>query len=293
MLHQTRAAVLAGLLAAATLGAACGSGGGSAPADPTAAVREPSSFALALGIDADDADARAPLAGYDLVVVDGQGTSAEAVEALQAEGATVLAYLSAGTVEPGRPWFATADDEGWLLDHWDDWDEWYADVADPGLRDLLVDEARAELAKGFDGLFLDNTDMVQSHPDQRDGMRALVAALDEEAGPDRLVFAQNGDPVEAGIADHLDGWNREDVSTTYDFDDERYAAVSAADHRAALAQLRRLHDRGLTVTATDYSDGTDASADDRSADAACDAGAVPFVADIGLTRIEEPPRTCG
>ena len=111
----------------------------------------------------------------------GRTALGEAVEDLQAHGATVLAYLSAGTVEPGRPWFATAEDEGWLLDHWDDWDEWYAEVSEPGMRDLVVDEAGTELAKGFDGLFLDNTDMVQGHPDQREGMIDLVAAHDGSA----------------------------------------------------------------------------------------------------------------
>jgi uncharacterized protein (TIGR01370 family) len=282
--------VLAALLVVASGAAGCGSSSSSTP-DPTAA-RGPATFALALGIDADDPDARAPLGAYDLVVVDGEGTSEEAVEDLQAQGATVLAYLSAGTVEPGRPWFATAEDEGWLLDHWDDWDEWYAEVSEPGMRDLVVDEAGTELAKGFDGLFLDNTDMVQGHPDQREGMIDLVAALDELVGSERLLFAQNGDPVEAGIADLLDGWNREDVSTTYDFDAEAYAPVSPADHRDAVDQLEALHDRGLTVTATDYSDGSDTDADAASARAACRAGAIPNLSDIGLTRIPAPPLAC-
>lgn len=289
------AALVAG--AAGCAGSSTGSSTGSSGSDsgPRSAVgnaEQPASFALALGVDADDPGERVPLAGYDLVVVDGAQTSAAAVRALQDEGATVLAYLSVGTVEPGRPWFATARDRGWLLDHWDDWDEWYAAVAEAGLRDLLVEEARTELARGFDGLFLDNTDMVQDHPDQRAGMVRVVADLDRLVGPDRLLVAQNGDPVAAGIVDHLDGWNREDVATTYDFDAEAYAAVSAEDHRAALADLQALHERGLIVMATDYSDGRDPAADDAHARSACTAGALPFVADIDLTRIADPPRRC-
>ena len=281
----------AALATATGLLTGCGSSAGSGAA-PSARSEGPRSFALALGIDADDPGARASLAGYDLVVVDGGETSTEAVTALQDHGATVLAYLSVGTVEPGRDWFATAEDEGWLLDHWPDWDEWYADVAEPDLRGLLVDEARTELAKGFDGLFLDNTDMVQAHPDQREGMQQLVADLDEAVGPDRLLFAQNGDPVAAGIVDHLDGWNREDVSQTYDFDEEAYAAVSADDHAVAVAQLAALHERGLVVTAADYTDGHDAAVDAAAQRAACGAGALPFTSDIGLTRIPAPPPTC-
>lgn len=275
--------------------AGCGSSSADGDADRgsgTAGSSRPASFALALGIDANDAEARAPLAGYDLVVVDGGETSAATVEALHDDGAQVLAYLSVGTVEPGRDWFAQAEEEGWLLDHWDDWDEWYAAVAEPGLRQVLVDEAESELAKGFDGLFLDNTDMVDGHPDQREGMQQLVADLDDAVGSDRLLFAQNGDPVANGIVEHLDGWNREDVSWTYDFDDEAYAPVSDEDHRAAVAALRDLHRRGLVVTATDYTDGSDAGAAEDARRSACEAGAVSFVSDIDLTRISDPPPSC-
>jgi uncharacterized protein (TIGR01370 family) len=276
------------------LTACSGRGAPSAP-DGTAsgtARRPPRSFALALGVDVDDAGVIERLGGYDLVVVDGQGTSAAAVRRLHDGGATVLAYLSVGTVEPGRPWFATARDQGWLLEHWDDWDEWYAAVAESGLRDLLVTEADSELAKGFDGLFLDNTDMVQTHPAQRSGMVRLVAALDQAVGDDGLLFAQNGDPGEAGIVSYLDGWNREDVSFTYDFEREAYVPVGTADHREAMHQLTEYHDAGLIVTATDYLERPDAHAEDQAADAACSTGALPNVSDLDLTRIADPALTC-
>lgn len=276
-----RALVLALLLALVAAGCGTDEDGASDP-----------SFALALGVDANEPAIIESLSGYRVVVVDGEGTRADAVAALQADGATVLAYLSAGTVEPGRPWFATAESEGWLLEYWDDWDEWYADVSEPGLRDLVVGEARRELDKGFDGLFLDNTDMVEAHSAQRAGMVELVADLDELAGDGRLVFAQNGDPIAAGIAAHLDGWNREDVSSTYDFDAESYVAVSAEGHRAALRDLRRVRDAGVDTFATDYFGEADPEAEAGAARAACDAGAVPFASTIGLTRIPNPPVTC-
>jgi uncharacterized protein (TIGR01370 family) len=283
------------VLAAAILAAAAGCGSSAtstAPSSSPASDGPTGSFALALGLDLEDPESVAPLAGYDIAVLDGEGASAATIADLQDGGTTVLAYLSAGTVEPGRPWFAAAEDEPWLLDHWDDWDEWYADVSEPGMRSLIADAAEEELAKGFDGLFLDNTDMVQAHPDQRPGMIELVAALDAAAGPDRVIWAQNGDPIAAGIADHLDGWSHEDVSWTYDFDTEAYVRVSDDDHEAAIAMLTILSERGLEVTATDYTDGTDDGAAREAASAACDAGAIPFVSDIGLTRIPDPAERC-
>lgn len=248
-------------------------------------------FALALGVEPLDRAAVDRLGAYDLVVVDGGATSARQVAALHDQGALVLGYLSVGTVEPYRPWFRDAKRKGWLLDRWPDWNEWYADVGDPGFHKLMVDEARRELGRGFDGLFLDNTDMVSSHPKQRTGMTDLVGQLDTLVGK-RLLFAQNGDTTVGDIARHLDGWNREDVSSTYDFDTKRYTAVSAKDHASAVVTLRRLRSDGLFVTATDYATSAGDPMSAKAVDAACAVGAIPFVSDIDLRRVAADPPTC-
>lgn len=250
------------------------------------------SFALALGVDPLDRQAIDRLGRHDLVVVDGETTRPSEVAALQRRGARVLAYLSVGTVEPYRPWYAEARDRGWLLERWDRWDEWYADVAQPGLRALLRRRAARELLSGFDGLFLDNTDMVATHPDQAAGMRRLVADLDALIGPDRILMAQNGDETVDQIAAHLDGWNREDVTATFDADRDRYGRVPVDEASAARATLRRLHRRGILVTTTDYVRADDGATSFAATVHACAAGAVPYVADIGLRRVPPRPLVC-
>ena len=186
-------------------------------------------FALALGVDLERSDTAARLAAYDLVVVDGESAPASLVEELQVQGVTVLGYLSVGTIERGRGW--TDDAKPFRLDHWDDWDEWYAEVANPAFQSLIVDAiAPSILDRGFDGLFLDNVDMVETHPKQRRGMRKLVrklAALVHARGG--MLFAQNGESSIDPLLPYLDGWNREDVSGTYDFDTGTYVAQRPRD----------------------------------------------------------------
>jgi hypothetical protein len=241
------------------------------------------SFALALGDGAVDRD----LSGYDLVVADGD-TPARRVKALRAGGAIVLGYLSVGTIEKYRSWFRAA--KPYRLDLWGDWGEWYADVSKQGFRDLIARRAApATLKRGFDGLFLDNVDMIVSHQPQAKGMRALVRRL---AGLPGYLFAQNGDEVIDRFVPFLDGWNREDVSRTYDFDTKRYVAVPADERDAAVAALRRLAARVKLVTATDYVAARDVAAGQMATKTACDAGALSYVSDIFLRRVPRPPPAC-
>ncbi len=282
-------AVVLGVVAAA-VGAGCQQD----PAHPNVdhpRLRDVRSFALALGVDPLDTAALDRLGRYDLVVVDGSATATQ-VAGLHRRGALVLGYLSVGTVEPYRPWYDTAREEGWLLDRYDDWDEWYVDTSDAGFRSLILDEARRQVAVGFDGLFLDNTDMVAEHPDQATGMTRLVADLDSVLGARRILFAQNGDATVRAFASHLDGWNREDVSSTYDFDRDRYAAVPADERTDAQQVLRVMDGSGILATATDYVGDRDLAGAGRAIEAACDAGAVPFVSDIDLARIPATPPHC-
>jgi endo-alpha-1,4-polygalactosaminidase (GH114 family) len=147
--------------------------------------------------------------------------------------------------------------------------------------------------KRFDGLFLDNTDMVETHPRRKPGMRRLVKSLAKTThAKHRLLFAQNGDETVKPLLRYLDGWNREDVSFTYDFDARRYEAQPPSATTRAQKALERIAAAGLLVTATDYVAAGDDSATDTARENACAAGALPFVSDINLTRLPPDPLAC-
>jgi uncharacterized protein (TIGR01370 family) len=285
-------ALAALLLAFATSAGSAGAG------DPHAAT----SFAFAIGngnLSGGPEEVAARLGKYGLVVVDGELASADEVAALRAQGTTVLAYLSVGTIEKWRSWYPQL--KRFRLGKWADWkDEWFADVSKSKLRRLLTDQiAPTILAKGFDGLFLDNVDMIETrnHIPQREGMRTLVLALSGLAhSQGQLLFAQNGawGLQKLGLLDAIDGWNREDVTWTYDFDRKRYVRTRPGQQRAALKELSDMAARGLVTTSADYTRPGDQAAIDEAVAASCSAGALPYVGDIGLTarRLPDPPLTC-
>jgi endo-alpha-1,4-polygalactosaminidase (GH114 family) len=283
---------------------------GPSPAGPSPA---PQSWAFAIGnrtVDGSAAEVGGRLGRFELAVVDGEEANAAKIEAIHDEPGetTVLAYLSVGTIEKWRGWYQAV--KQYRLKAWQDWkDEWFADVSRAGLRRTIADEIAPEiLDKGFDGLFLDNTDMVETrnHRPQRAGMEKLIEMLDEltESRGD-LLYAQNGGPgmlegydnqgVEPLIS-HFDGWNREDVTWTFDFDRREYVRNGRSDRLDALEELRQIHDQGLVTTATDYIE-----LDDGVSQGECKAvgnaegvEALPYVADIGLTReaVEANPPDC-
>ncbi len=228
---------------------------------------------------------------FDLVVADGEEITKRQVQKLRRHGAIVLGYLSVGTIESYRWWHRAASP--YKLELWDDWGEWYADVSRKGFRDLIAERvAPRMLAKGLHGLFLDNTDMVETHRAQRDGMKALVARLAREVHRrDKLLFTQNGDSSVGPTLRYYDGWNREDVTWTYDFDRKQYVRVGSGAHADALAAVRRMRARGLLVTTTDYLPSGRADAASEAARIACEAGAIPYVSNIGLARVP-PAQPC-
>ena len=277
-------AVAAMLLIAATVARAV-------PSNPR--LRAIHTWAFAIGDGDLSGNLGARYAGYDLVVLDGEGASAAQVHALRRAGKLVLGYLDVGTIEPYRSWYPLL--KPFRLDYWHDWGEWYADVDAAGFRSAILERVAPELLRrGFDGLFLDNTDMLESHPRQVSGMRTLVAALARLVhASGGLLFSQNGIDSIGPTLRYYDGWNEEDVTSTYDFSRRRYVLQGPDQISADLAAIRRFAARRLLVLATDYVAPADAR-DTRTAVAnACSAGALPFVSDIDLTRIPRVAARCG
>lgn len=251
------------------------------------------SFAFAIGDGTLKGNLSRRYGRFDLVVVDGESTTAAEVAAIRrASGGLVLAYLDVGTIEDYRGWYNAA--KPFRLDYWGDWGEWYANVNAGGFRSLMLERvAPGMLSKDFDGLFLDNTDMTETHPAQKPGMRALVAGLSRLAhARGKLLFAQNGAGVNWPLRRLYDGMNFEDVSFSYDVDRRVYIRQGARAVARAQRSIRRYLSAGLKVTATDYLAARRAKETRIAVRNACSAGALPYVSDINLSRIPARPFLC-
>lgn len=232
-----------------------------------------------------DAETVDRLADVDLVV-GGEETTPAQVTVLKSRGAVVLAYLSVGTIEPWRAWYPQV--EPYQLEKWADWDEYFADTSAEGYRGvIMLDVAPTILGKGFDGLFLDNVDMIREHPAQSAGMARLVEELSVLVRQDDGILAmQNGEGVIGPLLPYIDVWDREGVTFTYDFDTESYIRTSPSDHEAALMSLARMRQLGILTLALDYPPPDDAGATAEASEAAGSVGALSWTSDIELTRTD-------
>ena len=294
-----RLRALAVVLAAVALATAAGTAQAGGLADPRLADADSWAFAIGGGMLGGDREAVGDRLGpFDLVVIDGELARAAEVDELHDRGAAVLAYLSVGTIEKWRGWFDRV--KRFRLKAWQDWkDEWFADVSRSKLRRILVEDvAPPILTKGFDGLFLDNVDMIETrnHREQRAGMRKLVRRLAALVHPNDLLFAQNGfwGLRKFGIREFLDGWNREDVTWGYDFDNRRYKHRSDRQIEVALDELSRMRTLGKFVTATDYTRRAGGAAESEAVANACSVPALPYVSNLALSvgRLPDPPLAC-
>jgi len=278
------------ILSSAVLLCLTASAASSAPADSR--LQRVKTWAFAIGDGMLDGNVAARFAAYDLVIVDGEDVQAAEVAALRKNGTIVLAYLSVGTIEKWRWWYSRV--KNYRLEYWGDWGEWYADTSRDGYRNVIVREvAPWILKKGVDGLFLDNTDMIETHPGQKAGMRVLVRRLSTLVrSSGKFLFTQNGEDSLGPTLIYYDGWNREDVSWTYDFDTGRYQKQPTQEINRALNALRRIGAAGLLVTATDYTKAGDRAAELLCVRNACAAGALPFVSNIHLSRLPAAPLQC-
>ena len=104
--------------------------------------------------------------------------TAKEVQALKSAGYTVLAYLSVGSVDERRSYYKQL--EPYTLRRLDDWEhERYLDVCEPAVQDWLINRGMALLNAGYDGLWIDNTDVFEEYPSDAayKGITRILQAL--------------------------------------------------------------------------------------------------------------------
>lgn len=98
---------------------------------------------------------------FDLIVIDAQDYTAAEIRQLKAGGAKILSYLNVGAVESDRSYFSAVKKAGLLLGEYDNWPgEYWVAAQKTQWREIILGLATTLKAKGVDGFWVDNLDIL-------------------------------------------------------------------------------------------------------------------------------------
>lgn len=137
------------------------------------------------------------LAGYLRVVLQPGSYQPAELRYLAEQDVQTLAYLSLSEDQgPPAPWQRQERNP--------DWGGAFVQVGHPLWVAHVVDAAKAAIARGFAGLFLDTLNVELTYPEDVPHLLTLVAAVREEAGPAYLL-ANRGFGMLPRLAEIVDG----------------------------------------------------------------------------------------
>jgi len=144
----------------------------------------------------------------------------------------------------------------------------------------VVSQARAALASGFTGLFLDALNVELTYPDEVPHLLKLISTLRQEFETAYLL-ANRGFGMLPQLADYIDGVLFESFSVRWTDDGYAPWPPDVLECHAALAEQLAEHE--LDLYALDYADneGLEAFAIRR----AREFGLKPFISDRALSRL--------
>ncbi|MEU7892642.1 hypothetical protein AB0B45_07220 [Nonomuraea sp. NPDC049152] len=185
------------------------------------------------------------LACYDKVVLQAGFYGTAQLAVLKSHGVHTLGYLSLSEdVGPPAPWQRPERNP--------DWGGAFVHVGDPRWVGHVVDQAKAAIATGFTGLFLDTLNLEQTYPEDLPHLLALIAAIREEARPDYLL-ANRGFGLLPRMAELVDGVLFESFSARW-VDEHTYAPWPDDVLEVHATVAERLLEYDLDLYALDYAD---------------------------------------
>jgi hypothetical protein len=184
------------------------------------------------------------LAEYPRVVLQPDFYTPAELQYLTGQGVQTLGYLSLSEDQgPPAAWQRSEKNP--------DWGGSFVHVGHPQWVEHVVGQARAAMAAGFDGIFLDTLNVELTYPEDVPHLLTLVAALRAEVG-EGYVLANRGFGMLPRLAELVDGVVFESFSARWT--DDGYAAwpPDVLEFHAQIAeQLLRLQ---LDLYALDYAD---------------------------------------
>ncbi len=193
---------------------------------------------------------------YDIIVVEGEEFSSETIRALHKQNKKIFAYLNVGSLETYRSYYKKY--KKLTLGVYENWkDERWVDVSKKEWQDFIVKiQALKYKQKGFDGFFIDNTDVYYQYKKEKIYL-ALASILAELKKYDMKIIINGGDYfvlrlMAEGRLELFDGINQECVFTSIDFNTDTYKKQNLEAKNYFLEYLEKIKNTGKEVYLLEY-----------------------------------------
>ncbi|MCE4602010.1 MAG: endo alpha-1,4 polygalactosaminidase [Desulfurococcales archaeon] len=149
---------------------------------------------------------------------------------------STLGYVSLTTVGGWEPWAGSVS--GDMIIGYTSWGDAVVNASDPRWHQIILWEAIPYvLSQGFDGVMLDNLDMVDAYPELTEGVISLIQEL-REAYPGLVIMVNRGFTILEDVAPHIDALLFEAYGSYYDFSTGQYKPYTGEDLKWIKGTLR-------------------------------------------------------
>ncbi|AEM39612.1 TM1410 hypothetical-related protein [Pyrolobus fumarii 1A] len=148
----------------------------------------------------------------------------------------VLGYVSIATVGGWEPWASRVTPD-LVVGVNPTWNERIVDACSEEWRQILLDAVKWVLDRGFNGVFLDNLDVVDRYPWMKECIASLVKEVRREY-PNAIIMVNRGFSILRDIAPFIDYLLVESFPSYYDFQAKTYRIHCFDDLEWIVSKLR-------------------------------------------------------
>lgn len=177
---------------------------------------------------------------YDYVILEADLYSAEDIEIIKDKNKKVLCYISLGEVNRNASYFKEL--KGVVNSKNDIWNSYQINLNYRKTKDVLNKVIKNRLAKGFDGLFLDNIDNYTIHGNQYKQASHLLLYLKQlrKKYPEAYLMQNSGFSLLESTNPLVNALAVESVATNYNFSKKEYQLRESIDFQRQKSELLRI-----------------------------------------------------
>lgn len=177
---------------------------------------------------------------YDLLILEPNHYTKKEITLLKKFNTKVIAYIS--LTEVNKNAYNYNDFEKTILKDNPNWNSSYIDLKNKYAQNLIKNQVKELIEKGFNGLFLDNIDNVGlhgPHPEMKLELVSIIKSINKNY-PSIYIVQNSGLDVLEDTYSYIDHITKESVFTDYSFETKQYKLKTKKDYLALCQKLKNL-----------------------------------------------------